>query len=98
MLYICVFRNKFDLNQAICVLHKNIADIALGYKKSGELSKVPLEKITIEEDADLTLNLFDFCTFVEEILGTKFAKIFFLNPGSGIETRNAILQMVVNDP
>jgi hypothetical protein len=70
------------LKQAIRVLHKNIADIALGYKKSRELSKVPLEKITIEEDADLTLNLFDFCTFgrtVEEILGTKFAKISFLN-------------------
>ncbi len=23
MLYICIFSNKFDLNQAICVSHKN---------------------------------------------------------------------------
>ena len=80
---------------------QSIADIAHGYKKYRELSKVPLEKITNKEDADLRLILFDFCTFgrtVEEFLGTKFAKIFFLNPGSRIETRNAILQRVVNDP
>jgi hypothetical protein len=80
---------------------QSIADIAHGYKKSRELSNVPLEKITIEEDADLRLSFFDFGTFgrtIEEILGTKFAKFFILIPGSGIETRNAILQRVVNDP
>jgi len=31
-------------------------------------------------------------------LGTKFATTFFPNLGSKIETRNAILQRVVNDP
>jgi hypothetical protein len=80
---------------------QSIADVAHGYKKYRELSKVPLEEITKEENADLRLNLFDFCTFgrtIEEILGTKFAKTFFPNPGSRIETRNAILQRVVNDP
>ncbi len=78
---------------------QSITDVAHGYKKSRELSKVPLEKITKDEDADLRLNLFDFCILgrtVEEIFGTKFAKPFFPNPGS--RTRNAILQRVVNNP
>ncbi len=80
---------------------QSIADVSHGYKKSTELSIVPLEEITKEEDADLRLSLFDFCTFgrtVDEILGTKFTKTFFPNPGSRIESRNAILQRVVNDP
>ena len=44
-------------------------------KNSRELSKVHIEKITKEENADLRRDLFDFCIFgetIEEILGNKF--------------------------
>ncbi len=45
-------------------------------KKSRELSKVLIEKIKKEENADLRRDLFDFCIFGEtneEILGNKFS-------------------------
>jgi len=62
-----------------------------------ELSPSVVER----QEPDLAIDSFDYCVFgetIEEILGVKFAKTVFKDPGSKERTKIGILRRVLSDP
>jgi hypothetical protein len=53
------------------------------------------------QESGLAVDSFDYCIFgesIEEILGTRFAKTVFKDPGSKERTKIGILRRVLSDP